>query len=128
MHVGALAHCAAEPMLRAVLRSLYCPSFLLFVWLVAAIWLGACGGAAPRDPVVAIPSQPAPTASGSEPGPRPIVSDTPVAKAAPPERPAGANGPSDARGMIGDAGAIEPIPHRATLLVSSAAIRAHPAG
>lgn len=46
----------------------------------------------------------------------------------PPARPAGANGPADARGMIGDAGDLEPTPHRATLLVSSAAVRAHPSG
>jgi hypothetical protein len=103
--------------------------FTLTLTLALALAPVACGGAPPSQAVVAIPAQPAPvetaiaTAPDAVPHPEP-----PRARLPPPPLPAGANGPRDAREMIGDAGELAPAPHRATLLVSSAAVRAHPWG
>lgn len=91
------------------------------VRLAALALAVGCGGGGPNAQVrptavdVAVVAR-APAQSAPSTPPEPEI----------PERPAGANGPHDAREMIGDAGALEVAPHRATLLVNSAAARSHP--
>ena len=90
--------------------------------------LAACGGATPSQSIVAIPAQPAPVETSTRASDAGARAEPPSPRTAPPPLPAGANGPRDARAMIGEAGDLVPAPHRATLLVSSAAVRAHPWG
>lgn len=88
-------------------------------WLLPMM-IAACGGGSPKAIEV-------PVANEQDGGASPLV----VKPAPPPEDaslPPGANGPTDAVGLIGEAGAILPPNPESLLLVNAAEIRKHPNG